>query len=304
MDDSVKAAPILVGVDGSSFSARALDWAVEEASRRGRPLWLICAWELDYTAGMIGTLIPLLQQECEQILAQARQQVAARDPELRVTTATVQGQPAAALIEASGRACLVVVGSRGLGSFQGALAGSTSIAVAAHAHCPVVVVHEQVQSGELARRVVVGVDGSEGSGETLRFAFEQANERGLGVSVVHAWGVTFLEGVFALGGLIEGLEELRREQEALAGQWVSPWREKFPSVEVQITVTQARPVDALVEASREAQLLVVGSRGHGGFTRLLLGSVTRGVLHRAACPVAVIRAHHDAHCDVQLPRAG
>lgn len=282
--------PIVVGVDGSKFSERALDWAIDEASRRGRPLWLICAWAMDYTAGMIGRLIPFIRDGCDRVLADARQRVTSRAPTLTVTTQTIQGQPAAALTDASARAFLVVVGSRGLGSFHGALAGSTSMAVAAHAHCPVVVIHEQSPPTGPARRVIVGVDGSAASADTLRYAFDQASERGLGLTAVHAWGVTFIEGTFVVAGLIDNLEALSHEQEAMTAEWINPWREKFPNVDVQMKVTQARPVDALVDASQEAQLLVVGSRGHGGFTHLLLGSVSQGVLHRAHCPVAVIRA--------------
>lgn len=291
MTENPSPSPIVVGVDGSTFSARALDWAIDEASRRDRPLWLISAWAMDYTAGVIGTLIPFIQEECESLLAEARRRVQTRAPALRVTTQAVQGQAAAALTEASKKARLVVVGSRGLGSFQAALAGSTSVALAAHAHCPVVVVHEQSPPTSSPRRVLVGVDGSPASADALRYAFEQATARGLGLTAVHAWGVHLLEGTLAVTGLIGDLQELAQEQEAMTTEWLTPWREKYPTVDVHTQVTQARPVDALAEASHEAELLVVGNRGHGGFTGLLLGSVSRAVLHRAHCPVAVIRTH-------------
>ena len=105
MTESPMPLPIVVGVDGSKFSERALDWAIDEASRRGRPLWLICAWAMDYTAGMIGRLIPFIREGCDRVLADARQRVTSRAPTLTVTTQTIQGQPAAALIDASARAC-------------------------------------------------------------------------------------------------------------------------------------------------------------------------------------------------------
>lgn len=289
MNDSPAPLPIVVGVDGSTSSKRALEWAIEEANRRRRPLWLICAWTVDYSAGMTGMLTPYLQEECERLLADARREVETRAPTLTISMQTVQGQPASALIDASTQAFLVVVGSRGVGSLYLALAGSTSMGVAAHGQCPVVVVHEQGEPRP-AGRVVVGVDGSRVGAEALRYAFDQANERGLGLTAVHAWGISLMEGAFGVG-LVENLEKLGREQQVLTGEWIDPWRQEFPDVDVQIKVTQARPVDALVDASQEAELLVVGSRGHGGFTGLLLGSVSRGVLHRALCPVAVIHAH-------------
>ena len=281
--------PIVVGVDGSKSSRRALEWAIDEANRRRRPLWLICAWTLDYSAGMNGRLAPYLQDDCERILADARRQVQTQAPALSVSTLTTQRQPVSALIDASRQAFLVVVGSRGLGALHLALAGSTSMGVAAHAQCPVVVVHEESEP-KPAGRVVVGVDGSPASTEALRYAFDQANERGLGLTAVHAWGISLMEGAFAGAGLVENLDKLGHEQQALTGEWIDPCREQFPNVDVQIKVTQARPVDALLDASNQAQLLVVGSRGRGGFTGLLLGSVSRGVLHRAHCPVAVVHA--------------
>jgi nucleotide-binding universal stress UspA family protein len=291
MNQTRTSLPIVVGVDGSAFSQLALDWAVEEAHRRDRPLLLVSAWAVDYTAGLIGRLIPYLREECDRILDDASRRVASTAPWLTVSRQVVQGQAASALTAASTGGSLVVVGCRGLGSVQAVLAGSTSVAVAAHARCPVVVVHETSPPDGPARRVVVGVDGSPASADALHFAFDQADARGLGLTAVHAWGVTLTAETFAVAGLGESVDDLNQEQEAVTAEWIEPWRAQFPTVDVQTRITEARPVDALVDASRDAELLVVGSRGHGGFTGLLLGSVSRGLLHRAHCPVAVTRAH-------------
>lgn len=291
MADTHTPSTIVVGIDGSPSSELALHWATAEAVRRQQPLTLVTAWTVDYTAGMMGTLVPVLVDECATLLDEAAQRVRAAAPELPVTTHTVQRQPAAALIEASERAALVVVGARGVGGLTALLTGSTSMQVAAHAHCPVVVVRER-PTHRTPGAVVVGLDGSEASGLALRYAFELAREHGLGVHAVHAWDVNLIDGTFAVTSVIASIDELEQEQRELVEKWTTACREHFPDVKLTTELRPGRPGDALVDASDSAELLVVGSRGLGGFRGLLLGSVSRTVLHRAHCPVAVVRAHH------------
>ena len=129
--------------------------------------------------------------------------------------------------------------------------------------------------------------------DAVAYAVAQAALRGSDLTVVHAWDVGLVEGALALNAPIEVWEAFEDERVAMTAETVAGWSEKYPDVEVKTTVVRGRPADVLVKASAEAELLVVGSRGHGGFLGLMLGSVSRLVLHLAACPVAVVRPHQE-----------
>jgi nucleotide-binding universal stress UspA family protein len=187
---------------------------------------------------------------------------------------------------------MVVVGSRGLAGFTELLVGSTVVQLVSHAPCPVVVVRSlpYLTPGDEAGRVIVGVDGSPSSDETLAFAFEEASLRGQGLTAVHAWHVPFME-VPSRGDVYDvelaaGVEAESRSHVAGA---LAPWRDKYPDVDVRQLVVHGDPVQTIVEASTGAALTVVGSRGRGGFRNLLLGSVSHGVVHHARSAVAVVR---------------
>jgi nucleotide-binding universal stress UspA family protein len=280
---------VVVGVDGSDSSRQALDWAVEEATRRSLPLQALCAWRSDYRAETVAPLVPSLEDDSRSIVETAAAHATAVSPGLDVSTNTVHAQAASALIAASRQADTVVVGSRGVGAVTEALLGSTSMQLAAYASCPVVVVRTPVPGGAVPHRVVVGVDGSDLSTEATGYAFEQAFGRGLGLTVLHAWNANAYTSGVALSALVEPWDELVCEQELITSEAIARWTEKYPNVDVQTHVRQGRPADVLVDASKSAELVVVGSRGRGGFRGLLLGSVSRSVLHRARCPVAVVR---------------
>jgi nucleotide-binding universal stress UspA family protein len=279
---------VVVGVDGSDSSRQALTWAVEEATRRNLPLHLLCAWQFDYSAETAARLESSLEEDSRAIVDTAAAHARMTSPGLHVSTSTVHAQAASALIAASRHADTVVVGARGIGALTEALLGSTSMQLAAHASCPVVVVRERL-AGPALPRVVVGVDGSDLSTEATEYAFGQASGRGLGLTVLHAWNANVYTSGLALSALVEPWQELVAEQELITAEALTLWAEKFPDVDVRTQVTQGRPADVLVDASAGAELVVVGSRGRGGFRGLLLGSVSRGVLHRAHCPVAVVR---------------
>jgi nucleotide-binding universal stress UspA family protein len=287
--------PVVVGVDASPDSQLALRWAVDEAQRRKRPLHLVCAWQSDYGAETMAPKVSSIEDRCRAVLDATTKEATALAPGLEVRSTTVHLQAASALIAASRHADAVVVGSRGLGAVREAFAGSTSMQVAGYASCPVVVVREVATRHDANRRVIVGVDGSDLSAEAAGYAFEQASNRHLGLTVVHAWDASFYTANVAASVLAEPWHDLKVEQEGITARAVSAWTRKFPDVDVRTHVVQGRPADVLVDASRDAELVVVGSRGLGGFRDLLLGSVSRTVLHRAHCPVAVIRPfpHHD-----------
>ena len=280
---------IVVGVDGSDSSREALDWAVEEATRRRLALHVLCAWQSDYTAETVAPFVPNIEDACRSIVDTAAAHARTASPGLDVSTSTVHAQAASALIAASRSADTVVVGSRGLGAVKEALLGSTSMQLAAFASCPVVVARGPVAGGDSSPRVVVGVDGSDLSAKATGYAFEQASGWSLGITVLHVWNASMYTSGVALSALVEPLGELMTEQELITSEAITPWTEKFPDVDVTTQVMQGRPADVLVDASESAKLVVVGSRGRGGFRGLLLGSVSRSVLHRAHCPVAVIR---------------
>lgn len=266
---TVPAGPVVVGVDGSEQSAAAASWSVDEAARRSAQVRVVLVNDRPARDDE-------LWAELEGIVAQ----LSAEHPQLEIYPKLARGHPAAELVRRSAQAQLVVVGSRGRGAVAGTLLGSVSTKVATHAHCPVVVVREPRYEGP----VVVGLDGSRHSQLALRFAFETAAERRTALVAMQVWQETHAEQPALDIDLEEHLERVRRSlAEQLAG-----WREGYPSVNVRAVAQRGHVVGELVHAARDAQLLVVGHRGAGGFAGMLLGSVAAGVLHHAPWVVAVV----------------
>jgi nucleotide-binding universal stress UspA family protein len=214
-------------------------------------------------------------------------------PDVPCTQQLATGPASAVLVEASYDASSVVVGSRGLDRLSEFIVGSTSFAVATHAPVPVVVVRPPSAGdpGEQAGRVVVGVDGSDSAAEALGFAFEEAELRHVGLTAVRAWHWPFYEERLPLDSPAcnEAEHAVDETERAALGESVGPWKERHPDVDVRERIFHARPVDALAFAGQGSELLVVGSRGRGGFRSLLLGSTSHGLLHHASGPVAVVR---------------
>jgi nucleotide-binding universal stress UspA family protein len=313
-------AAIVVGVDGSLQSLHAVDWATREAVARRCPLRIVHAflWPLlnvptGPPAG--GPPDAGLRNAAEGILAAAADRARRVAPALEISTDLPVCSPAAALVEASHEAGLVVVGHRGLGGFTGLLVGSVGVQTAAHADCPVVVVRgsNAVDPGPAVGRVVVGVDGSPLSDLAIDFAFSHAALHGLSVAALHVQqrphvtvpGDQPLPGP---DGEDRGDHETRLLTDALAG-----YDEKYPGVPVHRKIELGRPSEVLVAESAGAALTVVGSRGRGGFAGLLLGSTSQTVLQHAAGPVAVVRARSvrarsrdqaAARVDEQIDHAG
>ncbi|MER7078490.1 universal stress protein [Saccharopolyspora kobensis] len=263
---------VVVGVDGSESSLRAALWAADEAVRLSAPLHLVLVNNDPAREPHAKAVVHDISSSCRQAV-----------PELEITDEVGPGHPAEELVHRSASALLVVVGSRGQGAFRETLLGSTSAAVATHASTPVVVVPgaPSPESGP----VVVGTDGSTGSRAALRFAFEAAARRhGELVAVQALPNAYFIPGPYDHP---DRDELVAAANQNLADQ-VSIWAGNFPDVPVRRVVSNVPPVQALREAACQAQLLVVGHRGLGGFTGLLVGSVARGVLHHAPCPVAVV----------------
>ncbi|MET7401971.1 universal stress protein [Dactylosporangium sp. NPDC005572] len=290
-------AAVVVGADGSPDALRAVEWAAADASRRHRPLRIVyaCPWPTVYAplampAGPPPLFEETMRQAAEQIIDEAVASARVVAPELEISTDVPIQQPTAALTDASRHACAVVVGNRGLGGFSGLLLGSVGVQLAAHAACPVVVVRQADRPpGPEAGRVVVGVDGSHDAERALAFAFEQASFRAVGLTAVDAYRWPSSTGPGDMLPLVYDPAELRDDEDRALTEAIAGWAGKYPDVDVRRAVANGRAAAVLVELSAGAELVVVGSRGRGGFTGLLLGSVSQAVIHHAACPVAVVR---------------
>lgn len=292
---------IVVGIDGSANSDAALEWAVAEATRRKLRLHLFSAgirqipggepiysdWQSD--AAVTRDALEAADKHLNAALARARSSA----PHLILTLESVVDSAAGGLVDLSATADTIVLGRSSHGSAVGTLLGSVALQVVTHALCPVVVVHaSNDDTSNAPRGVVVGVDGSGVSELALDYAFEQAWWRGVPLDVVHAWWTT------ATYGLTQEFQKEQANQERLAlSETLAGWSEKYPDVEVRTSLPMGPAVLTLTEAAKNADLLVVGSRGRGGFRSLLLGSVSQGVLAHAPCTVAVVRTRsvEDAH---------
>ena len=278
---------VVVGVDGSPGRDAALDWAVDEASRRRLPLHLVHATNVDYLVAAAMLNPADAPPAVDDLVEAARDKVLAGSPDLRVTAEASTGAAAHDLVRRSEGAECVVVGAEGKSAVRGAL-GSVSLQVAMHAKCAVVVVRP-AEAGAAEGPVVVGVDGSAISYEALGHAFERASLRGVPLTVVYAWWIEFVDGVVVTTPGSPQWRAVEERQRLAVAETMAGWTERYPDVTVNVHIEHSRPIDAITAASEGASLVVVGARGRGGFRGLLLGSVSHGVLHRAHCPVAVVR---------------
>jgi nucleotide-binding universal stress UspA family protein len=295
---------IVVGYDGSTTSHAALRWAVDEAAHRSCGIRIVYA--IPPTMAVVpqfgGFDVPdlsVLDDAAAEIVEAAHAEVRAKAPDLHVETRILHGTAAPGLLAEAPDAVMLVVGSRGLGGFAELLVGSTGVQLASHAECPVVVLRpvdpkqaEGAQPGPNAGRIVVGVDGSPAADAALGFAFKEAALRGIGITAVHAWIEPTVDprgpngepmASYVSADETQGTE-VRLLEDALAG-----WTQRYPAVDVRESVLHADPVATLLAAASGATMLVVGSRGRGGFSSLLLGSVSHGVLHHATGPVVIVR---------------
>jgi nucleotide-binding universal stress UspA family protein len=286
--------PVIAGVDGSPASLVAAQYAAEAAHHRSHPLHLVHGYLHPFGYGIpvdpYAVELPAPPDDAERMLKAAAEQLRDARPGLVVQVRQVPGGPAATLVEESLRAELVVVGSRGRGGFAGLLLGSVSAQVAGHAHCPVLVVRPADRVAAGAGPVVVGVDGSPGSEPALTYAADEAARRGRPLAVVHAW---WIDAVRHVGDTFaEADVESRAAATDLVAAAAERARQMHPGLAVEQRLEHSlNPEHTLVAASRDAVLVVVGSRGRGGFTGLLLGSVSQALIHHAECPVVIAHPH-------------
>ncbi|GAA4536281.1 universal stress protein [Mycobacterium paraffinicum] len=282
---------VVVAVDGSKASNAAAIWAAHEAAMRNIPLTVVHAvttptatWPpVPYPE----SLAVRLEDEGKKAIMHAiklAEEALPADRKLAIHRELVYSSPALALINMSGEAELIVVGTAGRGLLARGVLGSVSATVVRHAHCPVAVIHGDDLPDMHDAPVVVGVDGSPASELAIEIAFDEASRRGVGLTALHAWSdITISELPEADWSSLEA-EAHRSLAENLAG-----WQERYPDVTVQRLVVRDAPARQLAEKSETAQLLVVGSHGRGGLTGALLGSVSNAVLHSVRTPVIVAR---------------
>ncbi|WP_371542209.1 universal stress protein [Streptomyces sp. NBC_00554] len=285
--------PLVVGVDGSEPGMRAVDWAADEAALRGVPLRLVYAslWERYEGAA----LAPDLGRSSEQVMADKIVEAAAkrahrRQTDVKISTEVLPEEPVPALLREGRNACALVMGSHGRSGIAELLLGSVSLAVAARAHCPVIVLrgsHDNQARPGIDQRIVLGVGEEPADSAVVRFAFEEAADHYATLHAVRAWRYPAHETIEH--PLLAG-EPARHHEQRAAEILEAALRDAardHPSVQVRRRTVEGPARKVLLEASATADLLVVGARRHG-HSGLQLGRVAHAVLHHSACPVAVV----------------
>ncbi|MEY8017621.1 universal stress protein [Mycobacterium servetii] len=281
---------VLVCVDGSAASDAAVAWGAREATLRGLPVTLFHAVQpvvVGWPVGQLYADIPEWQQEeAQRVLERARGALTAgpggaEPPEIR--TQLVYSGVIPALVDASEGAWMVVAGSQGMSALGRLLLGSVTAGLLHYAHCPVAVIHSDAAPGPGAP-VLLGIDGSPASEEATALAFDEASRRGVGLVALHVWSDV---AVFPILGM--DWHEREAEGREILAERLAGWRERYPDVAVERKLFCDKPAHWLLQESEGAQLVVLGSRGRGGFPGMLLGSVSSAVAQSARVPVVVVR---------------
>jgi nucleotide-binding universal stress UspA family protein len=287
---------IVVGVDGSDPSMEALRWAAYEARRRNADIRVVSCYTFPVYGSSVAVYpnaidIETLKEVGSAVVGRALEVVAAIDSKLVVEGTAEMGAAVRGVTDAAELGDEIVVGATGHAGFLDGLLGSVTTGVIHRAHVPVIVVPSKspAEVGDTMKKIVVGVDGSRGSLHALDWAYEEALVAGAELIVVHGW-------VYPYVGARTGVSEPRSQMQLDAMEELTTSLDSLGSrlnaglVQIHPKLTEQAPAEALLEESKDADLVVVGSRGRGGLRSLLLGSVSRTVVHHATCPVAVIRA--------------
>lgn len=290
---TTRAPRLLVGVDGTEGSVEALRWAAHEAARRSAPLHVMTCAELPVAveAGLIGggatgAAMDSLVAEQEAVNQGAVNLVRSFGLDVEVSGDTVLGAPAYALVGAAHPDDLIVIGATSHPGRLTEVLGSVATVIAHRAHCPVVVVHGTDRRDAKLGRIAVGVDGSACGDQALVWAAEEAQRCGAELLLVHGWTYPY-QG--PRNGASEARDDMKLDAMRMLEACSKRVKDRAPELRVHSIISEQSPAKAIIDAGKEADLLVVGSRGHGGFAALLLGSVSRTVLQHSAVPVVVVR---------------
>lgn len=288
MSNTGAGAPVVVGVDGSEDSLHALDWAAAEAARHHWTLRLVHAYQAPIAAlPAMAVTLPPPDEESRNVLDEARDRVARTHPELSVSTVQQEGPAPRVLLDESEGARMLVVGREGLSRIAELVLGSVSLACAMHSRVPVAVIPAGWESPTPPHgRIVVGVDGSENCQAAIQYAFQAAAERGAEFVAVYAW---YLPTRWPEGWPIGAdMPDIEADVDRDLAESIGRWREKYPRVPVRTVSEFNHPTVALARHAAEADMVVIGGRGHGTITGALLGSVARSTLRQLDRPTVVV----------------
>ena len=285
--------PIMVAVDGSAESDAAVRWAAREALLREADVTMVhvvapvvVTWPVGY---LRSSYAEWQEANAQDAIEQAQKIFQAEVGNAKLPSVKAQvlhDNVAPGLVKASREAEVIVVGSRGLGAITGPLLGSTSRALLHYAHCPVAVVHpSEAPTADHTSPVLVGIDGSPASEAATALAFDETSRRQVDLVALHAWSDV---GIFPVLGM--DWHEFEDQGNELLAERLAGWQEQYPDVHIQRRIVCDRPARWLVDESEHSQLVVLGSRGRGGFAGMLLGSVSMAVAEAAKCPVLVVRS--------------
>jgi len=294
-----------VAVDRSGSADDAVDWAAAEAATRGCPLRIVHALHPMLPADPYGVGSPFdslhaAVAAAEPVLARGVARARAVVPDIELTTRLVCGSPVGILLDEALRAQLLVMGTRERSGLRARITRSVSFQVAAQASCPVVVIRPaRAEDRPGPPRVVVGVDGASTRSPALGFAFQAARQRGVPLAAVHAWTPGPPAGLEAVHHPVTTEAVERRALERALHRWHA----QYPDVPVVTRLVPADPARAVTAESHGAALVVVGSGHRGLLTGSLRGSVSRSVLRRTRCPVAIVRDRVDRPAN-RRPRRG
>lgn len=292
---------ILVGVDGSDASYKATWWAANYAKHAGLTLQIVCAYSLpSYAAVSFDATYTAMgddnvaHTDAQEILSKAK--AIADEQGVQATTLIVTGDPSSVFVELSRNYNLIVIGNRGKGGLAERLLGTTSSSLPAYAYCPIVVVPYTDDEGHLMHlsntitSVVVGSDESKWGLKALDIAAEFAHQWDAKLTVLSAVPSFGGMGMFASSGGAGGTEAESIMESYLEdlNVRIAPIQERYPDLKIAKSVVPGSAVTALTDASHNSDVVVVGSRGRGGFTGLILGSTSQGLLQHAASPVYVV----------------
>jgi nucleotide-binding universal stress UspA family protein len=282
---------ILVGVDGSAESDAAIRWATHEAVMRRTTMTLMhviaplaASWP---TGPVYADITEWQRNNARHVLEQALKTLqatvsASQLPD--VHTETLNSSVVPTLVRASENKQMIVVGSRGSGALGRLLLGSVSTGLVHHASCPVAVIRPEPESSYRDAPVLLGIDGSPASEAATALAFDEASRRGVELVALHAWSDV---AVFPMLGM--DWHEYESQGQEILSERLAGWQEQYPDVSVERRLVCDQPARWLTRESQHAQLVVVGSRGRGGFASTWLGSVSNAVAQSVNVPVLVVR---------------